>query len=191
MSWKRALACAGIFAFVLGIFYLADLDGLVDEIDRTESQVAMLKTEYLTKRKVSANLDLYRAQMREVDEMGKALQQVLPSSSGQLLAVMQAARRHGLRVEHMHESRQEMLREFYAELPGTLRVTGAYQDLGAFVEHLANNPPIVYLEDLKLEAPAGSSVVSLDAGIRTFRYLDDEEVAVARRAASKQARSKR
>lgn len=83
-----------------------------------------------------------------------------------------------------------VVKDFYAELPIAVRITGRYHDLGAFASDIANLPRIVTLNNLNLQQTKDGSL-TLDATAKTFRYLDDEEVASLRKAAAAKAAAKK
>jgi type IV pilus assembly protein PilO len=78
-----------------------------------------------------------------------------------------------------------VVKDYYAELPITVRVVGNYHDLGAFASDLANLPRIVTLHNVSIQQQDKTALLSMDATARTFRYLDAEEIAQARAAAAK------
>jgi type IV pilus assembly protein PilO len=80
---------------------------------------------------------------------------------------------------------QVVVKDYYAELPITVRVVGNYHDLGAFASDLANLPRIVTLHNVSIQQQDKTALLSMDATARTFRYLDAEEIAQARAAAAK------
>jgi type IV pilus assembly protein PilO len=81
-----------------------------------------------------------------------------------------------------------VLKDYYAELPITVRVSGRYHDLGAFTSDIANLPRIVTLNNLNVQTVKNSSL-SLDAVAKTFRYLDEDEVAAQRKAAATKSKA--
>jgi type IV pilus assembly protein PilO len=84
---------------------------------------------------------------------------------------------------------QVSVRDYYAELPIAVRVTGSYHDMGAFVADVANLSRIVTLNNLSI-TPQKDGALTMDATARTYRYLDDEEQATQRRAAASGAKKK-
>jgi type IV pilus assembly protein PilO len=104
-----------------------------------------------------------------------------------LTDINQAGLGRGLQFELFRPAAQERMADFYAELPISIRITGNYHDMGAFASDVAQLPRIVTLNDLAIANTGG--VLSLDATAKTFRYLDEDEVA-RQRAATKGAKDK-
>jgi type IV pilus assembly protein PilO len=98
-----------------------------------------------------------------------------------LIDINQAGLGRGLAFELFKPAEKENFTEFYAELPVSIKVTGQYHDLGAFASDVAKMPRIVLLTDLKLDPPK-DGVLSMEAVAKTYRYLDEEEVAKQRQS---------
>jgi type IV pilus assembly protein PilO len=103
-----------------------------------------------------------------------------------LIDINQAGLGRGLAFELFKPAERENFTEFYAELPVNIKVTGNYHDLGAFASDVAKMPRIVLLTDLKLDPPK-DGVLSMEAVAKTYRYLDEEEVAKQRKATKDKA----
>jgi type IV pilus assembly protein PilO len=103
-----------------------------------------------------------------------------------LVDINQAGLGRGLQFELFKPAQSETAKEFYSELPIQVRVIGNYHDMGAFASDLGQLSRIVTLNDVKIEPKDGQ--LQMDATARTFRYLDDEEVA-AQRKSSKAAKA--
>jgi type IV pilus assembly protein PilO len=101
-----------------------------------------------------------------------------------LVDINQAGLGRGLQFELFKPAGAEMRREFYAELPIDVRVTGTYHDMGAFASDVGQLSRIVTLKDVSIVA-AKDGILTMDAIARTFRYLDDDEIAEQRKAAKK------
>ena len=141
------------------------------------------------------NLDLYRQQLREIDSSFGALLKQLPNKSQMdalLVDINQAGLGRGLQFELFKPAPQETMKDFYAELPVSVRVTGSYHDMGQFASDIAQLSRIVTLNDIAIN-PAGKdgSVLAMDTSAKTFRYLDEEEVAKQKKAAKKPAPAKK
>src|SRR4026209_684858 len=145
-----------------------------------------LKDEYVSKKKQSINLDLQRQQLREIDTQFGALLKQLPNKSQMdalLVDINQAGLGRGLQFDLFKPAPQETLRDFYAELPIQVKVAGNYHDMGAFASDVGQLSRIVTLNDVKIEAGKDGNL-TMEAAARTFRCLDDQEVAQQRKAAS-------
>lgn len=161
-------------------------------LDAARNQEVALKQEYIDKKKQAVNLDLYIQQLNEVETSFGALLKQLPNRTEVdtlLVEINQAGLGRGLQFELFKPS-AEIKRDFYAELPVTLKLSGNYHDLGAFAADIGRLSRIVTLNNISITSGRGE-LLSMDATAKTFRYLDDEEVAAARRATTKAQRGKR
>jgi type IV pilus assembly protein PilO len=169
--------------------YFADWQGQIDELAAGAEQEAKLKEEYKGKKQLAVNLDLYRQQLREIDSSFGALLKQLPNKSQMdalLVDINQAGLGRGLQFELFRPAPQETIRDFYAELPVSVRVTGSYHDMGQFASDIAQLSRIVTLNDIGI-SPTGkdAGVLAMDTTAKTFRYLDEEEVAKQKKATAK------
>jgi len=172
--------------------FLADTRSQIDELEDLQGKETKLKEEYLGKKKQAINLDLHRQQLREIDTQFGALLRQLPNKSQMdalLVDINQAGLGRGLQFELFKPAPQETLREFYAELPIQVKVTGNYHDMGAFASDVGQLSRIVTLNDVTIQAGRDGNL-TMDATARTFRYLDDEEVSAQRKQASKKGGKK-
>ena len=166
--------------------YFGIWQGQIEELERGLQQEQNLKKDYLAKKTQAVNLDLHRQQLREIDTQFGALLKQLPNKSQMdalLVDINQAGLSRGLQFELFRPAPGEAAREFYSELPIQVRVTGTYHDMGAFAADVGQLPRIVTLNDLSIEAGKDGNL-TMDATARTFRYLDDSEVAAQRKAAA-------
>jgi type IV pilus assembly protein PilO len=189
---------AGAFVLVFIIVQVAAYFFLwqaqVDDIEKGRQDVAKQKDVFIEKKRLAVNLDAYKQQRQEIEQSFGALLKQLPNKSEMdalLIDINQAGLGRGLQFELFKPSEREALTEFYAELPVNIRVTGNYHDLGAFASDVAKMPRIVLLTDLKLDPPKeGSGVLSMEAVAKTYRYLDDDEVAKQKKDTKKKAGGK-
>lgn len=147
------------------------------ELENKQREEETLKQQYLEKKRQAVNLDLYIQQLAEIDRSFGALLKQLPNKSeieALLIEVNQAGLGRGLQFE-LFRPGQEQIKDFYAELPIAVKINGSYHDFGAFAADIAKLPRIVTLNNISI-APAGGGL-SLDATTKTFRYLDEEEIA--------------
>jgi type IV pilus assembly protein PilO len=167
--------------------YFGLWQGQIEELERGLAQEEVLKKDYLAKKTQAINLDLHRQQLREIDTQFGALLKQLPNKSQMdalLVDINQAGLSRGLQFELFRPAVGEAAREFYSELPITVRVIGTYHDMGAFAADVGQLPRIVTLNDISMEAGKDGNL-TMDATARTFRYLDDGEVAAQRKATAK------
>ena len=158
----------------------------LDEIEKGKGQEATLKKDYLAKKTQAINLDLHKQQLREIDTQFGALLKQLPNRAQMdalLVDINQAGLSRGLQFELFRPAPSETAREFYAELPITLKLTGNYHDMGQFAADVGQLPRIVTLNDVALGADKGGNL-TMDVTARTFRYLDEGELAAQRKAAA-------
>ncbi len=165
--------------------FLADTSSQIDQLEELRGKEAKLKEEYLGKKKQAVNLDLHRQQLREIDTQFGALLRQLPNRSQMdalLVDINQAGLGRGLQFDLFRPAPSEITRDFYAERPIAVKVVGNYHDMGAFASDVGQLPRIVTLNDVTITAGKDNQL-TLDATARTFRYLDDDEIAAQRKAA--------
>jgi type IV pilus assembly protein PilO len=181
----KAISLLGLFVLILVGGYFGDWDGQLETKTNLENDEVKLKEEYKNKKGQAINLDLYRQQLREIDSSFGALLKQLPNRSQMdalLVDINQAGLGRGLQFDLFKPATSETARDFYAELPIQIRVTGGYHDMGQFAADISQLPRIVTLNDITLAA--AKDTITMDATAKTFRYLDEEEVASQRRAAA-------
>jgi type IV pilus assembly protein PilO len=179
---KLALwAAVVVFCAAVGWYFV--WSDQLDQLDQLRQQEATLKEQYRVKIQQAINLEELRRQKEQVNQSVLMLEKQLPSKAEMdalLSDINQAGIGRGLQFE-LFRPGQVVLKDYYAELPITVRVSGNYHDLGAFTSDIANLPRIVTLNNLNLQTMK-SSTLSLDAVAKTFRYLDEDEVAAQRKA---------
>ena len=180
---KIVVLVAVLVAIPVGGFFLIWQDQIA-EIEKDLAQEEVLKKDYLAKKTQAINLDLHRQQLREIDTQFGALLKQLPNKSQMdalLVDINQSGLSRGLQFELFRPAATEAAREFYSELPIAVKVVGTYHDMGAFAADVGQLPRIVTLNDISMEAGKDGNL-TMDATARTFRYLDDGEVAAQRKA---------
>jgi len=181
----RILAAIGVMIVVLvggWYFYWSDQ---MDALDRGAAEEITLKDAYKSKIQQAVNLDALRKQKEQVGEYVSTLEKQLPSKAEMdalLSDINQAGLGRGLSFE-LFKPGQVIVRNYYAELPIAIKVRGHYHDVGSFTSDIANLPRIVTLNQMSLTAGKGNGELTLDATAKTFRYLDESEVAAQRAAA--------
>jgi type IV pilus assembly protein PilO len=169
----------------IGAYFLL-WKGQEEAIEAGRLEVDKQKQTFLEKKKLAVNLEAYQQQRAEIEQSFGALLKQLPNRSEMdalLIDINQAGLGRGLAFELFKPSQTENFTEFYAELPVNLKVTGNYHDLGAFTSDVAKMPRIVLITDVKIDPPNKEGTLSMEAVAKTYRYLDDEEVAKQRKAA--------
>jgi type IV pilus assembly protein PilO len=178
---------------VIVIAWFGLLAGVMDELGTEQSRELTLKDDYRAKLAQAINLDELRKQKLQVQEYVTQLERQLPGKAEMdalLSDINQAGLGRGLQFELFRPS-QVLVRDYYAELPIALRVTGRYHDIGAFTSDVANLSRIVTLHNLTITGlnPAGGAnaaavtgQLAMEATARTYRYLDPNEMQAHRKA---------
>ena len=181
-------------AVLLGLFVLLLVGGWwfwwseqLETLAQRQQDELKLKEEFVAKKSQAVNLDLYVQQLNEIDRSFGALLKQLPSKSeveSLLVEINQSGMGRGLQFE-LFRPGQENVKDFYAELPINVRLTGSYHDFGAFAGDIGRLSRIVTLNDMSITGNPQSKdgTLVLDAVTKTFRYLDEEELAAKRKAA--------
>lgn len=170
---------------VLVLAWFAYCSGQIDELDSGEQAEVKLRDEYKTKIQKAINLDALKRQKEQAVEYVSTLEKALPSKAEMdaLLAdITHAGLGRGLQFE-LFKPGSVLVKDYYAEQPIDIKVTGNYHDIGAFSSDIANLPRIVTLNNLALVINKDGNL-GLDAVAKTFRYLDPNEVAAQRKAGS-------
>ncbi|MBS1158175.1 MAG: Pilus assembly protein, PilO [Proteobacteria bacterium] len=167
-----------LIALLLGGWWFIWADQL-SELESKQKEEETLRQQYLEKKRQAVNLDLYTQQLAEIDRSFGALLKQLPDKSevdALLVEINQAGLGRGLQFE-LFRPGAEVIKDFYAELPIAVKINGTYHDFGAFAADIAKLPRIVTLNNISIAPLRDSGVLTLDATTKTFRYLDEEEVA--------------
>src|SRR5687767_10618493 len=188
-TWHWAPKILVLLAILIGIpvaGFFIDTQSQLEQLEQGRTEEAKNKDEYLNKKRQAVNLDLHRQQLREIDTQFGALLRQLPDKSQMdalLVDINQAGLGRGLQFELFKPAQQETAREFYAELPIQVKVLGTYHDMGAFASDVGQLSRIVTLNDVKIDATK-DGLLAMEATARTFRYLDDAEIAAQRKSAA-------
>jgi type IV pilus assembly protein PilO len=187
----KMLILAVLFIAILGLGAAFDWKDQYDTLEAARQQEAKLREEYTTKKAKAVNYDLYVAQLKDVEQSFGALVKQLPNRAeidALLTDVNQAGLGRGLVFELFKPAPQEKMMDFYAELPINIRITGNYHDMGAFASDVAQLPRIVTLNDVAIANDKGQ--LRMDAVAKTFRYLDEDEIARQRALAKEKGKKK-
>ena len=183
----RVAALVGVFLLIVVGGWWFDWSDQLTQLDTKQQEELTLKDDWVAKKRQAVNLPEYKRQLSEIDRQFGALLKQLPNRSEieSLLAdINQAGLGRGLQFE-LFKPGSEAMKDFYAELPIAVRVTGGYHDLGEFVGDVAQMPRIVTLNDVAIEAQKEGGL-KFDATAVTYRYLDDDEVAKLRKEKAKE-----
>ena len=174
-------------ALIVAASWWFDWQHQIEGINQEKLKEEGLRKTFLTKKSEAINLPAYQKQLEDIEKQFGALLKQLPGKSEMdalLTDINQAGLGRGLQFELFKPAAQETRRDFYAELPISIKVTGSYHDIGAFASDIGKLSRIVTLENISLASAGKSGGLALDALAKTFRYLDDEELAQQRRAAA-------
>jgi type IV pilus assembly protein PilO len=189
----KVLVLLGILVGIPVAGFFIDTQDQIERLERGRADELKLKEDYLNKKKQAVNLDLHRQQLREIDTQFGALLRQLPDKSQMdalLIDINQAGLGRGLQFELFKPAQQESTREFYAELPIQVKVIGTYHDMGAFASDVGELSRIVTLNDVKISTAKDGNLV-METTARTFRYLDESEIAAQRKAAAAKSKAKK
>jgi len=171
--------------FVLGVVllgYFLAWKPKKPELDAARAQEAQLLATLEAKARKAANLDAYKAQLAEMEQSFGAMLRKLPNKTevpSLLTDISQQGTAAGL-DQKLFQPNTQNIKDFYAELPIKMRLTGSFHSIGAFVSGIAALPRIVTLHDVEITQVGknpGSDQLQLDVTAKTYRYLDEEEQA--------------
>jgi type IV pilus assembly protein PilO len=187
-SWPvvpRMALCLFLMAAIVVALWFVWLSGSDTELEAERAKESVLREDFKKKLVQAVNLDALKKQREQVQQYVTQLEKQLPSKAEMdalLSDINQAGLGRSLYFE-LFRPGAVSVREYYAELPIALRVTGRYHDIGAFAADVANLSRIVTLNDMNI-VPARDGTLVFDAKAKTFRYLDNDEVAAQRKAAT-------
>lgn len=179
---RNLLFIAVTLAVIAGLWF-AWLKSVDEELIAEKAREEQLREDYRKKLVQAVNLDALKKQLEQVQQYVSQLERQLPSKAEMdalLSDINQAGIGRSLQFEVFRPG-QETVKEYYVELPISVRVTGRYHDIGLFAADIANLSRIVTLNNLSL-TPGRDGVLTMDGVARTFRYLDQEEVALQQKA---------
>ena len=170
-----------VIAVVAGAYFLV-WNSKKPELERAQAEQQQLLQKLEQKAKKAANLDAYKAQLAEMEQSFGAMLRKLPNKTevpNLLTDISQQGTAAGL-DQKLFQPNAQVVKDFYAELPIKMRLTGSFHSIGAFVSGIAALPRIVTLHDVEITQvgkATGSDQLQLDLTAKTYRYLDDEEQA--------------
>jgi type IV pilus assembly protein PilO len=182
-----AIALIFLIATVVMAYFLA-WKPKKPELEAAQAQEQSLLTTLEQKARKAANLDAYKAQLAEMEQSFGAMLRKLPNKTevpSLLTDISQQGSGAGLE-QRLFQPSQQINKDFYAELPIKMRLTGTFHSIGAFVSGIAALPRIVTLHDVEITSATkdrGIDQLQLDVTAKTYRYLDDEEQAAVQAAA--------
>ncbi|HUN25006.1 MAG TPA: type 4a pilus biogenesis protein PilO [Steroidobacteraceae bacterium] len=180
----RAGAVALLFVVLTGFLtYMFAWQTTKPELDQAQGEEQKLRGEFREKHAKAVNLLVYKQQLKDIERSFGALLRQLPGKTevpNLLVDISQTGLAAGLQ-ERLFEPGAEVKKDFYAELPIRIRLTGSYHQFGQFVSGIAALPRIVTLHDIEIkpEKPDSYDLLTLDLTAKTYRYLDEQELAAA------------
>jgi type IV pilus assembly protein PilO len=157
------------------------------KLDTATAEEQTLRNTFKTKHSKAVNLEVYQQQLADIERSFGALLRQLPGKTevqSLLIDISQVGVGAGLEEKLFQPAADENARDFYAELPIKIHLTGSYHQMGEFVSGIAALPRIVTLHDITIK-PDNKDMydnLSIELTAKTFRYLDDDEVAAAEKS---------
>jgi type IV pilus assembly protein PilO len=194
-SWPwliKIAAFISMFLVVVAAGAVLDWQGEWSQLQTVREEEDRLRETYLTKKRQAINLDIIKKQLIDTQQSFGALLKQLPSKSEMdalLTDINQAGLGRGLQFE-LFKPGSEIATGVFTEQPIALKVTGNYDDLGKFASDISQLPRIVTLNDVNIVPDSKGSMLMMDAVAKTYRYLDEDELAAQKRAAKEAADKK-
>jgi type IV pilus assembly protein PilO len=183
--YVRVAAVVILMVIIAGVGYWQLVTPLLDELAGVQQEEVALKTDFETKQKKVASLDALKEQLAEMERSFGTMLRVLPSKAeiANLLIDISQTRLANSLEEELFQPQGESPKEFYAEVPNRITVVGTYHEMGGFVSGVAALPRIVTIEDVDIKPAGGAApkdAVRMNAIAKTYRYLDENEIAAAK-----------
>ena len=180
--YVRVAIVVFVMLFVAGGGYYQFVTPLLDELAQAQQQEVGLKETFEQKQRKVAALDALKEQLAEMERSFGTMLRVLPSKAeiANLLIDISQTRLANSLEEELFQPQGESPREFYAEVPNKIIVLGTYHEMGGFVSGVAALPRIVTIEDVDIKQSGKGSNLRMQAVAKTYRYLDDSEIAAAK-----------
>jgi type IV pilus assembly protein PilO len=172
-------------ALAIVLIYFVVWSSKQPDLERAQGEEHTLREEFTTKHAKAVNLEVYKGQLKDIERSFGALLRQLPGKTevpNLLVDISQTGVAAGLE-EKMFQPAAEQKKDFYAEQPFRLRLVGSYHQFGEFVSGIAALPRIVTLHDIEIKAVNANGKdfdnLTLDLTAKTYRYLDEEELAAS------------
>jgi len=188
----KIVALALLFAAIVAAGWWFDWRGGLETLAVAQKKEEELRGTFTVKKKQAINLEAYVKQLADIKQAFGALLKQLPNKQEMdalITDVNQAGLGRGLQFE-LFKPEAETATEFYAETPIKVKVTGGYHDVAAFVSDVAKLSRIVTMHDIAME-PSKDGVLAMDATVKTYRYLDEEEVMAQKKAKEAETKGKK
>jgi len=170
-----------VLTFILGYFFVWSTESPV--LDQFQQQEQKLRQEFRTKHAQAVNLSVYKQQLADIERSFGAMLRQLPGRTevpNLVVDISQTGLAAGL-SQKLFQPGTELKKDFYAELPIRIRFSGSYHQFGQFVSGIAALPRIVTLHDIEIkpDSKSGFDNLTLDVTAKTYRYLDEDELAAS------------
>jgi type IV pilus assembly protein PilO len=193
--WPLAILASAVavafLAVAIGLIYFFVWNDQRPILQQRQAEELSLRHEFHEKHAKAVNLDLYKQQLKDIERSFGALLRQLPGKTevpSLLVDISQTGLAAGL-SEKLFQPQPEMKKDFYAEKPIKIRLTGSYHQFGEFVSGIAALPRIVTLDeiDIKPDSKDAYDQLSMELTAKTYRYLDEEEIAAGEAEKKKDA----
>lgn len=187
----KGVVAGFILLVIAAVGYYMDWSPAIDGLKTAQNEEKTLRDSYTAKKRQAIHYEAYKQRLADTEKALAALLRQLPNKAemDDLLAdVNQVGIGRGLEFD-LFRPGNEAQADFYATLPVTIKVTGGYHDIGNFVSDVAKLPRVVTIHDINL-APDKAGRLSMDATVRTYRYLDESEMATKKDEGGKKAKGK-
>ncbi|HEV2228898.1 MAG TPA: type 4a pilus biogenesis protein PilO [Steroidobacteraceae bacterium] len=182
-AFRAGAVVVAFIAVTVGLVYFFVWDTQRPELQQRAAEEQKLRDEFKTKHAKAVNLELYKQQLKDIERSFGALLRQLPGKTevpSLLVDISQTGLAAGL-SEKLFQPEAEVKKDFYAEKPIKIRLTGSYHQFGEFVSGIAALPRIVTLDDINIKPDSKDAYdqLSMELTAKTYRYLDEEEIAAA------------
>ncbi|MCU0811203.1 MAG: type 4a pilus biogenesis protein PilO [Thiobacillaceae bacterium] len=187
----KIVALALLFIAIVAAGWWFDWRGGMETLDAAQKKEEELRSTFTVKKNQAINLEAYKKQLADIQQAFGALLKQLPNKQEMdalITDVNQAGLGRGLQFE-LFRPQGETATEFYAETPISVKVTGGYHDVAAFVSDVSKLSRIVTIHDIAMQ-PSKEGGLAMDATVKTYRYLDEEEVMAQKKAKDAETKGK-
>ena len=189
-SWPMAVKAGVIVVICIGVLvlgYFLNIKDMQEKLEQTRQKEVSLKSDFELKQAKAANLDAYKKQMKEMEVSFGTMLRQLPSKTeveDLLIDISQTGLASGIEFDLFKPDSEKFI-EFYAELPISIKMRGTYHEFGDFISGVAALPRIVTLHNIRIARAKGADELSMSVTAKTYRYLDEHEMAANSRKSKK------
>src|SRR5579864_2129810 len=181
LPFRAGAVVAAFFAVTIGLIYFFVWNDQRPVLQQRQAEEQSLRTEFKNKHAKAVNLEVYKQQLKDIERSFGALLRQLPGKTevpSLLVDISQTGLAAGLQ-EKLFQPEAEQKKDFYAELPIKIRLSGSYHQFGEFVSGIAALPRIVALHDIDIKSDSKDAYdqLSLELTAKTYRYMDEDEIA--------------